>query len=120
MKYDQALSAYRGGQFDESILLFQNLAVMNPPMSYKDNIHYWIGSNFVKLEMLDDAIKHFETVLEKFPRGNKVHDSRFMLGRAYSLKGEISRAVEILQSALKNNPPTEIREKILKKLNDIQ
>ena len=48
-EYQKALSAYRTNQYDESILLFQNLAVKNPPVSYKDNIHYWIGSNFVKL-----------------------------------------------------------------------
>jgi TolA-binding protein len=70
--------------------------------------------------MYDDAMTQFETVINSYPRGNKVHDSRFMLGRAYSLKGETSRAVEILQSALKNNPPTEVREKILKQLNNIQ
>jgi len=120
MKYDQALSSYRGGQFDESILLFQNLAVMNPPMSYQDNIHYWIGSNFVKLEMFDDAIKHFETVLDKFPRGNKVHDSRFMLGVSYHKKGESSRAIDILQSALRSNPTAEVRAKIEKELSQIQ
>ncbi len=120
MKYDQALSAYRGGQYDESILLFQNLAVMNPPHSYQDNIHYWIGSNFVKLEMFDDAIKHFETVLDKFPRGNKVHDSRFMLGVSYHKKGESSRAIDILQSALRSNPTAEVREKIEKELSQIQ
>ncbi len=120
MKYDQALSAYRGGQYDESILLFQNLAVMNPPHSYQDNIHYWIGSNFVKLEMFDDAIKHFETVLDKFPRGNKVHDSRYMLGVSYHKKGESSRALDILQSALRSNPTAEVRAKIEKELSQIQ
>ena len=70
--------------------------------------------------MYDDAITKFETVINLHPRGNKVHDARFMLGRTYSLKGETSRAVEILQSALKNNPPTEVRGKISKLLKDIQ
>ena len=70
--------------------------------------------------MYEDAITQFEIVINSYPRGNKVHDARFMLGRAYSFKGETSRAVEILQSALRNNPPTDVREKILKKLNDIQ
>ena len=119
-QYNQALSSYRAGNYDESILQFQSFALASPPERLKDNIAYWIGSNYIKLEMYDDAITQFETVINSYPRGNKVHDSRFMLGRTYSLKGETSRAVEILQSALKNNPPTEVREKILKKLNDIQ
>ena len=119
-QYNQALSSYRAGNYDESILQFQSFGLTNPPERLKDNVAYWIGSNYVKLEMYDDAITQFETVINSYPRGNKVHDSRFMLGRVYSLKGETSRAVEILQSALKNNPPTEVRGKILKKLNDIQ
>ena len=119
-QYNQALSSYRAGNYDESILQFQSFALSNPKESLMDNAAYWIGSNYVKLEMYDDAVTQFETVINSYPRGNKVHDSRFMLGRVYSLKGETSRAVEILQSALRNNPPAEVRGKILNQLKDIQ
>ena len=119
-RYNQALSSYRAGNYDESILQFQSFALANPPERLQDNIAYWIGSNYVKLEMYDDAITQFEIVINSYPRGNKVHDARFMLGRVYSLKGETSRAVEILQSALKNNPPAEVRGKISKQLKNIQ
>mgnify|MGYP003958428255 CR=1 FL=1 len=118
--YDKALSAYRNKDYDESILLFQNLALSNPPNKLKDNIAFWIGTNYVALEMYDDAILQFETVINKFPRGNKAHDSRYMLGMTYSKKGESSRAVEVLEGALKKNPPSEVRGKILSQLNMIQ
>ena len=120
LRYNQALSSYRAGNYDESILQFQSFALANPPERLQDNIAYWIGSNYVKLEMYDDAITQFEIVINSYPRGNKVHDARFMLGRVYSLKGETSKAVEILQSALKNNPPAEVRGKISKQLKNIQ
>jgi TolA-binding protein len=119
-QYNQALASYRAGNYDESILQFQSFSLASPPHRLKDNIEYWIGSNYVKLEMYEDAVTQFETVINSYPKGNKVHDSRFMLGRVYSLKGESSRAVEILQSALKNNPPSEVRGKILKQLKEIQ
>ena len=120
LRYNQALSSYRAGNYDESILQFQSFALTNPPERLQDNIAYWIGSNYVKLEMYEDAITQFEIVINSYPRGNKVHDARFMLGRVYSLKGETSRAVEILQSALKNNPSAEVRGKISKQLKNIQ
>ena len=120
LRYNQALSSYRAGNYDESILQFQSFALTNPPERLQDNIAYWIGSNYVKLEMYEDAITQFEIVINSYPRENKVHDARFMLGRVYSLKGETSRAVEILQSALKNNPPAEVRGKISKQLKNIQ
>ena len=119
-EYDRALSAYRSRKYDESILLFQNLALSSPPNQLKDNIEFWIGSNYVALEMYDDAILQFETVLNKYPRGNKVHDSRYMLGVSYSKKGETSRAIEVLEGALKRNPTAEVRGKILAQLNQIQ
>ncbi len=119
-EYDKALNAYRNKDYDESILLFQNLALSNAPNKLRDNIAFWIGTNYVALEMYDDAVLQFETVLNKYPRGNKVHDARYMLGLTYSKKGETSRAVEVLQGALKKNPPSEVRGKILAQLNQIQ
>jgi TolA-binding protein len=74
--YNRALSAYRSGKYDESILMFQDLATGNPPISLKDNIEFWIGSNYVKLGLYDDAIKQFQTVINSYPSGNKTHDSR--------------------------------------------
>jgi len=119
-EYDKALSAYRKKDHDGSILLFQNLAISNPPNHLLDNIEFWIGSNYVALEMYDDAILQFETVLNKYPRGNKVHDSRYMIGVTYSKMGETSRAIEVLEDALKRNPTNEVRAKILAQLNHIQ
>jgi len=119
-EYDKALSAYRSKNYDESILLFQNLSLNNPPRQLEDNIVFWIGSNYYALEMFDDAILQFETVLNKYPRGNKTHDSRYMLGVTYSKKGETSKAIEILEGALKKNPTAEVRGKILAQLNQIQ
>jgi len=119
-EYDKALSAYRNKDHDGSILLFQNLALSNPPNHLLDNIEFWIGSNYVALEMYDDAILQFETVLNKYPRSNKVHDSRYMIGVTYSKMGETSRAVEVLEDALKRNPTNEVRAKINDKLNQIK
>ena len=119
-EYNQALAAYRNKDPDGSILLFQNLALSNPPNHLKDNIEFWIGVNYVALEMYDDAILQFETVLNKYPRSNKVHDSRYMIGVSYFKMGENSKAIEVLEGALKGNPPNEVRAKIAAQLNNIQ
>ena len=119
-EYDKALSAYRKKDHDGSILLFQNLALSNPPNHLLDNIEFWIGSNYVALEMYDDAILQFETVLNKYPRGNKVHDSRYMIGVTYSKMGETNKAIEVLEDALKRNPTNEVRAKIMAQLNNVK
>jgi TolA-binding protein len=119
-EYNQALAAYKAGKYDESILLFQEVGLSNPPENLKDNIVFWIGSNYLKLDMHDDAIKQFQTVVTQYPGGNKVHDARYMLGVSYQKKGDTGRALDALEVALKSNPPSEVRQKIEKQLMEIK
>jgi TolA-binding protein len=119
-EYNQALAAYKAGKYDESILLFQEMSLGNPPQNLKDNIVFWMGSNYMKLEMYDDAIKQFKTVLTLYPGGNKVHDARYMLGVCYQKKGDTGRALDALEVALKSNPPSEVRQKIERQLMEIK
>ncbi len=119
-EYNQALAAYKAGKYDESILLFQEMSLGNPPQNLKDNIVFWMGSNYMKLDMYDDAIKQFKTVLTQYPGGNKVHDARYMLGVCYQKKGDTGRALDALEVALKSNPPSEVRQKIERQLMEIK
>jgi len=119
-KYNQALAAYKAGKYDESILLFQEMSLSNPPQNLRDNIVFWMGSNYLKLDMYDDAIKQYRAVLTQYPDGNKVHDARYMLGVSYQKKGDTGRALDALEMALKSNPPSEVRQKIEKQLMEIK
>ena len=119
-KYNEALAAYKAGKYDKSILLFQKISLGNPPQNLRDNIVFWMGSNYLKLDMYDDAIKQYQAVLSQYPEGNKVHDARYMLGVSYQKKGDTGRALDALEVALKSNPPTELRQKIEKQLMEIK
>ena len=119
-QYDKALSAYRSRNYDESILLLQDLDLRNPPIELKDNIAFWIGSNYTALGMYDDAILQFEKVVNNFPGGSKVHYSRYMLGLTYYKKGEPGRATEVWEDALRMNPPAEVGIKIRAELKPFQ
>lgn len=116
--YNRALAAYRSGNYGESIFMFQDLGKSNPSGKLKDNIEFWLGMNYFKLDMYDDAIRQFETVISIYPRGNKVHDSRYMLGRVYYRIGRVKRAENVLEAALKLNPPAEVKKKIRRQLEE--
>ena len=66
-EYNQALHSYRSGNYDECILLLQSVLSANPPERLKDNINYWIGSCYSKLEMYEDAIEILQSTLLKNP-----------------------------------------------------
>lgn len=120
LEYKWALSDYRSGKYEDSIIKFQDLALENPQENLKDNIEYWIGCNYAKLDMYDDAIGQFKTVLRNYSGGNKVHDSRYMLGLSHYYNGRSNHAIEILEDALRHNPPFEVKNKIMKKLKEIR
>jgi TolA-binding protein len=119
-KYNEALAAYKAGRYNKSILLFQEMNRGNPPQNLRDNIVFWMGSNYLKLDMYDDAIKQYQAILAQYPDGNKVHDARYMLGVSYQKKGDTGRALDALEVALKSNPPSEVRQKIEKQLMEIK
>ena len=120
LEYTKAHQAYMKGNYDESIVMFQNLAVKSPPKDLQDNIVYWVGANYAKLGKYDEAIKQFQLVLTKYADGNKVHDSRFMLGYCFLKKGDKARAVDTFEAALKTHPPKDVKEKIENQLKEIQ
>ncbi len=119
-EYDKALQAYRSGNFDESIMLFQEYRLQSPPENLQDNVLFWLGNNYYKLGRYDEALSHFEGVLDRFPKGNKTHDSRYMMGVTLQKMGDTGRALDTLETALKKNPPADVRKKILEQLQEIK
>lgn len=119
-EYNQALNAYRSGSYDESIMLFQEYRLENPPDDLKDNVIFWLGNNYYQLGRYDEAMSHFEMVLNQYPHGNKVHDSRFMMGVTLQKMGDTGRALDVLEKALQANPPSEVRKKIEAQLKEIK
>ncbi len=49
----------------------------------------------------DQAIKHFERFIQKYPRDQRLADSRFMLGRSYMAAGNYAKAEEIMRDVYK-------------------
>jgi TolA-binding protein len=119
-EYNKALKAYRDGSYDESIMLFQEYRLKNPPEDLKDNVIFWLGNNYYQLGRYDEAMSHFEMVLNQYPTGNKVHDSRFMMGVTLQKMGDTGRALDVLEKALQANPPSDVRKKIEAQLMEIQ
>lgn len=119
-EYNKALDAYRKGNYDESIMLFQEYRLKNPPENLKDNVIFWLGNNYYQLGRYDEALSHFEMVLNQYPHGNKVHDSRFMMGVTLQKMGDTGRALDVLEKALQANPPSDVRKKIEAQLREIK
>lgn len=118
--YDKAVQLFNARKYEDALDNLKELEGMNPPADLADNIYFWMGQCQYKLDDFDKAIDSFHTVIDNYSKGNKVHDSRYMLGLSYSAIGEKSKAIEVLQNALDDRPPSAIKAKIQAAIRNIE
>lgn len=118
--YTTAIRLLRDGRFKQSMHKFNVALQNNPPVDLKDNIHFGLATAYYKMRKYSQAIKQLNAIRKYYPKGDKWYMSHVMLGMIHNLKGEKSRALFILNEALKKNPPQNIRKMINLMLNKIQ
>ncbi len=118
--YTAAIKYLKNGQYKRSMHKFNLALQSNPPRDIKDNIHFGLSTAFYKLRKYSEAIEQLNTIRKYYPKSEKWHMSHVMLGMIHNQKGEKSRAIFILNDALKKNPPQNIRKIIDLMLNKIQ
>ncbi|MEE9258465.1 MAG: tetratricopeptide repeat protein [Nitrospinaceae bacterium] len=107
--YFSAIRLFRDGNYKKSVTRFKTTLKQNPPRSIADNIHFGLGASYYKLNRHPEAVKQFNQVVEKFPEGDKWFISNLMLGFIHNLNGDKSKAIYVLDRALRENPPDSVR-----------
>ena len=107
--YNSAMKAFSEGKYTKSLKLFNKLLSQNPPKFLADNILFGIGSSYFKLKNYQKAKTYFNKIITEFKSGDKNFISYAMLGLIHNFKGEKSRALYLLDEALKSNPPDKIK-----------
>ena len=119
--YNYAMKAFSEGNYGVSIYFFKKLLSQNPPKFLKDNIYFGMGSSYFRLKNYQKAKSHFQKIIDNFKMGDKRFNSYAMLGIIHNMEGEKSRALYMLDEALKNNPPEKIKpllRKLMKNINE--
>lgn len=106
------LIAETGGDLDQALTYVQRAKQILPNIHEVSDTMGWI---YLKKNLSDNAIEIFRDLVAKEPKHSTY---RYHLGMALSQKGDKLRALQELQSALRNNPPkaeeVKIRELIQK------
>ena len=119
-EYTAAIQLLKNGRLKQSMHKFNVALQNNPPRELKDNIHFGLATAYYKLRKYPQAIKQLDAIRKYYPQGDKWYMSHVMLGMIHNQKGDKSRALYILNEALKKNPPQNIRSMIDLMLNKIQ
>jgi len=102
--YTSAKQAYDKGDFNAAREGFQKLLKEFPKSDNADNAQFWIGEIYYREKWYEKAILEYQTVIEKYPTGNKVTASLLKQGFAFYNLGDKSNARLILSELIKKYP----------------
>jgi tol-pal system protein YbgF len=102
--YTNGRQAFDSGKMDESRQLFLSLIKNFPKSDYADNAQFWIAESYYREKWYERAILEYQTVIEKYPKGNKVPAAKHKQGMAFLKIGDKANARIILNDLVKKHP----------------
>jgi tol-pal system protein YbgF len=102
--YSNGRQAFDNGKMDESRQLFLSLIKNFPKSEYADNAQFWIGESYFREKWYERSILEYQTVIEKYPKGNKVPAAKHKQGMAFLKIGDKANARIIFNDLVKKHP----------------
>jgi tol-pal system protein YbgF len=116
--YDNAKAAFDAGEMERARQGFQQLIKSFPKSENSDNAQFWIGESYYREKWYEKAILEYQTVIEKYPNGNKVPSAMLKQGLAFLQLGDKSNARLILVELQKKFPKSSEARIASQKLNE--
>ncbi len=98
--YQAAYDLVKRQKFKEATSAFQDFILLYPNGTYAANAHYWMGELYLYEADLDNAIREFDTVVQRYPRHRKAPDALYALGKAHHVRGDSQTARIMLNRVL--------------------
>ncbi|MDF1757391.1 MAG: tol-pal system protein YbgF [Legionellaceae bacterium] len=119
ISYLAAYELVKNKQFDDALVAMNDFLAKYPNGYYSANAQYWTGELYLTEKNYQDAISHFDVVLQQFPSSNKYSASLLKLGYALAGSGRIGEAQARLREVMKKYPDTNTSELAQLKLKEI-
>ena len=87
-----AVSLFGQQQFEPALEAFKDIVNSGGDKEYGIKALFEIGRCLFSLEKVDACVKHFTTMIQKYPKHPALLDSLFILGNCYEKKGDAPRA----------------------------
>ena len=102
--YNDGRHAFDNGKMDKSRQIFLSLIKGHQKSEYADNAQFWIAESYYREKWYERAILEYQTVIEKYPKGNKVPAAKHKQGMAFLQIGDKANARIILNDLVKKHP----------------
>ena len=117
--YKSALALYFDSDYEDAIIAFDELGVLDDSNPLSDNAQYWKGESFYGLGEWENALSAFETVLT-YPQSNKNDYAQFKIGLCLLKMNNKAQANAAFQTLLESYPDSELISRVTKLMNRTQ
>ncbi|MDD5723687.1 MAG: tol-pal system protein YbgF [Syntrophales bacterium] len=118
--YANAYAIFQSGRYDTAKEEFRKFLKAFPNSEYSDNAQFWIGECYYFQEKYEEAIIEYESVMQNYPKGNKVPNALLKQAFSFLKLGDKASAKLLLQGVIKDYPNTTPASVARKKLIDIK
>ena len=105
--YEDALAAFRKGEFVAASAAFNDLLLRYPQSGYGVASLFWLGNAQYANREYKDAIKNFNTLLNKAPNHPRAPESMLSVANCYMDLKDLKAARKALGDLVKTYPQTE-------------
>ena len=80
--YQAAFELLKAQRYEPAANAFKQFLASYPDSQLADNAQYWLAESYYVTDQFEEALGHFEVVIDKFPRSRKVPDALLKMGYA--------------------------------------
>jgi len=117
--YNQGKQEFDRGNFTKARAQFHQLLLQYPNAGNASNAQFWIGETHYKERQYEQAILEYQTVIEKYPKSNKVRASLLKQGFCFANLGDNENAKLILKELVEKHPNSSEAQIAAKKLQSM-
>jgi tol-pal system protein YbgF len=117
--YRAAVSLVQSGDHAGGAAALRAFLAKHPRHDFADNAQYWLGEAHYAQKDYPSALAEFRTVIETYPRGNKVPDALLKVGYCYLALGQPDKARPVLEQVVNLYPKTEPAATAAKRLESL-
>jgi tol-pal system protein YbgF len=104
--YREAYGAYKSGNMDQAVALFEDLLRKFPKSTFASDAVYWSGESRFAQGRYDEAVLMYDRVLKEFPGSKKELNALLKQGQAFEKMGDPKSARIIFQKIVTEHPHT--------------
>jgi tol-pal system protein YbgF len=117
--YRAAVELVKSGDHAAGAAALRAFLSKHPRHAFADNAQYWLGEAHYAQKDYQSALTEFRTVIETYPRGNKVPDALLKVGYCYLALGQTERSRAVLEQVVNLYPKTEPAATAAKRLESL-